>query len=88
MKKIIGRLKPFQMEQTLMVYEDGNKIDIVKTTMANLHQDLFQLMDKHQVYRLDLVGPKKYSKGIANQIYKVCEIENKFNLDKIEINVI
>lgn len=88
MKKIIYRVKPFLMEQTLMVYEDGNKIDVMKAPMEDLHSSLFQLMDKHQVFRLDLVGPKKYSTGLANQIQKAKEVETKFNLKELEINII
>ena len=88
MKKIIGLLRPFQMEQTLVVYEDGNKIDIIKSTVEDFHSSLFELMDKHQSYRLDLVGPKKYSKGIANQIQEASEGQTKFNLKELEINII
>ena len=88
MKKIIGLLRPFQMDQTLMVYEDGNKIDIVKTSMEELHPAVFELMNKHEVYRLDLVGPRKYSTGVANQIKQASENQTKYNLKEIEINVI
>ena len=33
MRKIIAMLRPFDMEQTLMVYEDGNKFDMKTTDM-------------------------------------------------------
>ena len=88
MKKIIGMLKPFDMEQTLMVYEDGNKIDIAHSSMEELSLKVFELMNKHDTYRVDLVGPKKYSKGIANQIHKAGETQTKYNLKELEINVI
>lgn len=86
MKKIIGRLRPFQMEQNLLVYEDGNKIDFIQTDMENLHTALFQTMEKYDVYRFDIVGPKKYSTGIKNQILKsaITKFENK----ELEINII
>lgn len=89
MKKIIGIIRPFQIEQTFMVYEDGNKIDIIKTTLENLHPSLFELIEKYQIGQLDLVGPKKYLKGVANQIQKAKEKETKYNLvEDLEINII
>jgi hypothetical protein len=68
MKKIIGMIRPFDAAQTFMVYDDGNKIDACVTNMEYLSQDLFVLMDKHDTYKLDLVGPKKYLQGISEQI--------------------
>ena len=29
MKKIIAMIRPFDLDQILMVYEDGNKIDMI-----------------------------------------------------------
>lgn len=86
MKKIIGMVKPFEMNKTFMVYEDGNKIDIAHATFDNLYSVLFELMLKHQTFRLDLVGPKKYSTGLANQI-RQAGIE-KYKLEDLEINII
>lgn len=88
MKKIIGIIKPFEAEKTLMVYEDGNKIDIAKATSEDLYLTLFELMEKHKTSRLDLVGPKKYLTGLANQIRQTGI--DKYSLDEkdIEINII
>lgn len=86
MKKIIGVIRPFDMNQTLLVYEDGNKIDACKTTLQNLHNDVFQLMDKHEVYQLDLTGPKKYVKGLQGQLIQISLTE--YAQHPIEINII
>ena len=86
MKKIIGIIKPFEMQQSLIVYEDGNKIDICETTLNDLMTNLFPLMEKHQVYKLDLVGPKKYLKGFTDQIQE--KARTKYQNDQIEINII
>ena len=86
MKKIIGMVRPFDMQQSLMVYEDGNKIDICQTTLDNLNNDLFMLMDKHQVYRLDFVGPKKFLQGLSEQIQE--KAKTKYQNNQIEINII
>lgn len=86
MKKIVTMIRPFDMEQTLMVYEDGNKIDIAKTTLEDLYPSIFALMDKHEVYQLDLVGPKSYTKGLKNQIETAAM--TKYETNKIEVNII
>ena len=86
MKKIITVLRPFDLEQVLMVYEDGNKIDVVKTTIEDLYPSVFALMEKHESYQLDLVGPKSYAKGLKNQIEEVAM--TKYETNKIEVNII
>lgn len=86
MKKIITVLRPFDLEQVLMVYEDGNKIDVVKTTIEDLYPSVFALMEKHESYQLDLVGPKSYAKGLKNQIEEAAI--TKYETNKIEVNII
>ena len=86
MKKIIAMIRPFDLDQILMVYEDGNKIDIAKTTLEDLYPSVFALMEKHDTYQLDLVGPKSYTKGLKNQIEAAATAKYKSN--KIEINII
>lgn len=86
MKKIIGIIKPFEMQQSLIVYEDGNKIDICETTLDDLTENLFSLIEKHQVYKLDLVGPNKYLKGLTNRFQE--KAKTKYQNNQIEINII
>ena len=86
MKKIIAMIRPFDLDQILMVYEDGNKIDIAKTTLEDLYPSVFALMEKHDTYQLDLVGPKSYTKGLKNQIETAATA--KYESNKIEINII
>lgn len=86
MKKIIGMVRPFEMQQSLVVYEDGNKIDICQTTLDDLNTNLFMLMDKHNVYRLDFVGPKKFLNGLSEQIKTAAA--TKYTENTIEINII
>ena len=54
MKKIIGVIRPFQLEQSIMVYEDGNKIDILQSTLEDLGNSIYSLSKKHDVTRVDL----------------------------------
>jgi hypothetical protein len=86
MKKIIAMVRPFDAQQILMVYEDGNKIDMIQTSIADFNESLFALSEKHEVYQLDMTGPKKYIKGLEKQI-KEAEM-TKYSANKIEINII
>ncbi len=86
MKKIIAMVRPFDAQQILMVYEDGNKIDMIQTSIADFNESLFALSEKHEVYQLDMTGPKKYIKGLEKQI-KEAEM-TKYETNKIEVNII
>jgi hypothetical protein len=86
MKKIIAMVRPFDAQQILMVYEDGNKIDMIQTSIADFNESLFALSEKHEVYQLDMTGPKKYIKGLEKQI-KEAEM-TKYSANKIEVNII
>lgn len=88
MKKIISIDRPFEMEKSFIVYEDGNKIDIATYTVENRMEVLFALIEKHKVYQVDLVGPKKYMAGVKNQIEKAKMAKYENNNFELEINII
>ena len=87
MKKIIGVIRPFEMTQSLMVYEDGNKIDLSETTITDLSESMLTLMEKHSTYQADLVGPKKFMLGLKSEIIKDAKLKYEEAPD-IEINII
>lgn len=86
MKKIIGILRPFSLEQSFYVFEDGNKIDSVELTINEINDVIFNFIDKYDIHQIDLSGPKQYSKGIAEKI-KQGEM-TKYNNNSIIINLI
>lgn len=88
MKKIISIDRPFEMEKSFIVYEDGNKIDIASYTVEDRMEVLFALIEKHKVYQVDLVGPKKYMAGVKNQIEKAKMTKYENNNFELEINII
>lgn len=49
MKKIIGIIHPFDIYQTFYVYEDGNKLEIVKTKMGDIPKTIFELSQTYDV---------------------------------------
>lgn len=86
MKRIIGIFKPFELKQKLFVYEDGNKIDSLEVSNAELKDALFALAEKYQIDRVDLSGPKQYVRGLSKQLEKV--EKQKYNKHSITFNII
>lgn len=64
MKRIIGIFKPFELEQTVLVYENGNKIDSKKIKTQEAYDTIFGLAEEYQIDRVDLTGPKQYVRGL------------------------
>jgi hypothetical protein len=67
MKNIVAILRPFDMDQTLIVYEDGNKIDMAQVSVDDFNKVMFSMADQYEIDSADLVGPKRYAEGIKNQ---------------------
>lgn len=86
MKKIIGILRPFDIMKTLYVYEDGNKIAMVETTIDELDSKILALCQEYDVTQVDLTGPKQYVRGVQEKIQEASV--TKYNSKEIIINII
>ena len=87
MKKLIGMIEPFQVNQLLYVYEDGNKIDAIETDIDNFVKNAISLIKQYELTEMSIKGPKKYSKMLASQIQS-SELLNYDNGNQIQINFI
>lgn len=86
MKKIIGILRPFDLYQTLYVYEDGNEIDVAKTTVDEIANKVLELANKYEINQIDLSGAKQYAIKIQKDI---CEKElTQYNKNELVIQCI
>lgn len=86
MKKIVSVIKPFIVNQNIFVYEDGNKIDALSAPLNSIQDILIETANKYNITEIELIGSKKYSKGIENKI-KETEM-SKYNQNKINIKLI
>lgn len=86
MKKIVGILRPFDLQQNFYVYEDGNKIDAAALTVDQINSTVFAFVEKYNIHQMDLVGPKQYARGIAKK-YQEAEII-KYSENIMTINII
>jgi len=67
-KKIVGMLQPFNVEQMLFVYEDGNKIDMISTTVDDFVNDACALIHQYQIKEFQMAGPRRYTENFGQQI--------------------
>ena len=86
MKKIVGIIHPFDLYQTFYVYEDGNKLEIVQTTIKDIPKVIFELSETYKVDQIDLSGATHFSKGLIQQIQK--EEMTRYNKNKLIMNCI
>lgn len=86
MKKIISMLQPFDAEQTVIVYEDGNKIDAKKIKTADFAEEVCAFALANDIHEINLGGAKQYGKGVARKIMETNL--TKFNLDPLDVNLI
>lgn len=68
MKKIVAMLQPFDLKQTVYVYENGNKIKVVEIETAEVANTICTLAQEEKVEEINLGGAKQYSKGIGKKI--------------------
>lgn len=86
MKKIVSVLQPFALTQDLIVYEDGNKLEIVPTTIEELNATVLKLVDKYNIEEIQFAGAKKYAKGLGKKILEAELLsygKNKLNIKYI-----
>lgn len=86
MKKIIGVLRPFDIQQTFYVYQDGNKISSFQTTIENLDEDILNYAKQYNVDQVDFSGAAHYVSGLIQKIQKK-EME-KYQYNKLIFNCI
>lgn len=77
MKKIIGIIRPFDLHQVFYVYQDGKKLDTVKTTVDEIPQTIYGLSQKYNINQIDLSGSKHYAQGLVKKIIENAKYNNK-----------
>lgn len=87
MQKLIVRVHPFAVQQCIFIY-DNEKADIPKvyTKTDNLVLTLSELVKEKNITRIDLAGPKNYTKGVKEQLEEMQF--TLYNKNALEINII
>lgn len=69
MKKVMVMIQPFTVEQNILVYEDGNKIDAATvSSVDNIVSQLITYTKKYNdIEQIVFVGAKHYNKIYGNK---------------------
>ena len=81
MKKIITLLQPFDLKQTVIAYENGNKINAAEIETVNIADGICN--KSLDITEINLGGAKKYARGIGKQIQEKAATE--YAIDDIKI---
>ena len=75
MKKIIGTINPFKLNQSIFVLDAENETLIYKTQVSidSLKDLMYHLADEYEADEIILKGPHQYNKGLI----KPTDFENK-----------
>ena len=65
MKKIIAPIRPFDMQQHLYVFEDGEKIDEATVSLSDVENTVLDFINKYQITDVDIAGPKQFNQKIG-----------------------
>ena len=68
MKKIIASIKPFDMQQYLYVFEDGEKIDEATVSLSDVENTVLDFINKYQITDVDIAGPKQFNQKIGQEL--------------------
>lgn len=85
-KNIICSLQPFDLNQTIHIFENGKQIKSMKVPTTEFQYAILDLWRKDGIADVTFKGHKKYSEGIKHNIKKLEKI--KYVSDMINIKVI
>lgn len=85
MIKMVAMLQPFEMNQKIYVYENGNLVEVSTSNIDNFANSVFALKDKYNVTKMDLIGPSRFAKGYKDKMKR--EELTRYGASTLEINI-
>ena len=82
MTNIIVNIKPFDVNQDILVYSDGALIQETKATMDNLSSIVKSISTKFSASEINLIGNQDYLSHLK------AEIGSNFERNEVNINII
>lgn len=86
MKKIITIIKPFDFQQFVGVYEDGEQVCMYNVPMDRLQDRIPEFAEFYDVEEIDIAGPKAFTSKVKEDVeqYNI----TKYSERKLTINLI
>ena len=85
-KILLVNIKPFTFTQSISVFEDGNEIATMAVPMSKIEEEILIFTKHNNISKVNLVGPKVYTKGIQRKIEKA-ELKT-YNKNILDIKLI
>lgn len=84
MNKIIGIIRPFDINQTFLIYNDSQLIDTIKCSIQTIPETIFKVTKQYHVNEVNISGPTEYTNGIIKdfkeqELLKYKKNDIKFN---------
>lgn len=86
MRKIVGKICPFTVDQSFFVYSDEELVARITINQSNFVQELDAAIERYKATQVDLVGSKSFNSGLKAQFEKNSKF--KYDLSPITINII
>lgn len=68
MKELVCKYQPFDLTQTVSIYEDGKIKSNIKIETGNFNEQILKIIRAEQINCIYFKGHKKFSQGIKDQI--------------------
>lgn len=85
-KKIVSVIRPFSLMQEIHIYDNGIEIDEIDTYLQDFNDTVLNIVNTEDIYQIDLFGPRKYLKGLKNELLQI--EKTKYQKDDLIINIL
>lgn len=85
-KKIVSIIRPFSLIQEIHIYDNGIETDEINTSLQDFNNTVFNIVNTEDINQIDLFGPRKYLKGLKNELLQIGK--TKYQKDNLIINIL
>lgn len=85
-KKIVSIIRPFSLIQEIHIYDNGMEVDEINTSLTDFNNTIFNIVNTKNINQIDLFGPRKYLKGLKNELLQIGK--TKYQKDDLVINIL
>ena len=85
-KKIVSIIRPFSLIQEIHIYDNGMEVDEINTSLTDFNNTIFNIVSTKDINQIDLFGPRKYLKGLKNELLQIGK--TKYQKDDLVINIL
>lgn len=85
-KKIVSIIRPFSLIQEIHIYDNGIETDEINTSLQDFNNTVLNIVNTEGINQIDLFGPRKYLKGLKNELLQIGK--TKYQKDDLIINIL